>query len=225
MNPPILNVENLYHSFLEGEEKVNALRGVSFTVEKSTVTSIIGPSGCGKSTLMYLLGLLDKPESGEIYFKGNPVSKLSDSERTSHRNKFIGFIFQFHFLIKELSARENVALPSIKNGLPNSKAFSDAEKILKQLGLGEKLDRYANKLSGGEQQRDAIARALINCPPLILADEPTGNLDTTNSNLVFDLILKMAKEKEIAVILVTHNRDLAKRCDRIIEMKDGLISN
>ena len=210
---------------MEGEEKVNALRGVSFTVEKSTVTSIIGPSGCGKSTLMYLLGLLDKPESGEIYFKGNPVSKLSDSERTSHRNKFIGFIFQFHFLIKELSARENVALPSIKNGLPNSKAFSDAEKILKQLGLGEKLDRYANKLSGGEQQRVAIARALINCPPLILADEPTGNLDTTNSNLVFDLILKMAKEKEIAVILVTHNRDLAKRCDRIIEMKDGLISN
>ena len=225
MNPPILKVENLHHSFLEGEEKVNALRGVSFTVEKSTVTSIIGPSGCGKSTLMYLLGLLDKPESGEIYFKGNPVSKLSDSERTSHRNKFIGFIFQFHFLIKELSARENVALPSIKNGLPNSKAFSDAEKILKQLGLGEKLDRYANKLSGGEQQRVAIARALINCPPLILADEPTGNLDTTNSNLVFDLILKMAKEKEIAVILVTHNRDLAKRCDRIIEMKDGLISN
>ena len=189
------------------------------------MTSIIGPSGCGKSTLMYLLGLLDKPESGEIYFKGNPVSKLSDSERTSHRNKFIGFIFQFHFLIKELSARENVALPSIKNGLPNSKAFSDAEEILKQLGLGEKLDRYANKLSGGEQQRVAIARALINCPPLILADEPTGNLDTTNSNLVFDLILKMAKEKEIAVILVTHNRDLAKRCDRIIEMKDGLISN
>ena len=118
-----------------------------------------------------------------------------------------------------------MALPSIKNGLPNSKAFSDAEKILKQLGLGEKLDRYANKLSGGEQQRVAIARALINCPPLILADEPTGNLDTTNSNLVFDLILKMAKEKEIAVILVTHNRDLAKRCDRIIEMKDGLISN
>ena len=225
MNPPILKVENLHHSFLEGEEKVNALRGVSFTVEKSTVTSIIGPSGCGKSTLMYLLGLLDKPESGEIYFKGNPVSKLSDSERTSHRNKFIGFIFQFHFLIKELSAKENVALPSIKNGLPNSKAFSDAEKILKQLGLGEKLDRYANKLSGGEQQRVAIARALINCPPLILADEPTGNLDTTNSNLVFDLILKMAKEKEIAVILVTHNRDLAKRCDRIIEMKDGLISN
>ena len=225
MYPSMLNVKNLCHTFSEGEEKVHALRGVSFTVEKSTVTSIVGPSGCGKSTLMYLLGLLDKPDSGDVIFKGKPVSKLNDFERTKYRNEFIGFIFQFHFLIKELTAVENVALPALKLGISNKEAYGNASEILKNLGLAGKTNRFANKLSGGEQQRVAIARALINSPPLLLADEPTGNLDTENSNMVFDVLVKMAKEKEIAVILVTHNRELANRCDRVIEMKDGLISN
>jgi lipoprotein-releasing system ATP-binding protein len=223
MNAPLLQVRNLTHSFLEGEEKVHALRGVSFNANQGEITSIIGPSGCGKSTLMYLLGLLDQPDSGEIIINNKSISKLSEIQKNSLRNEKIGFIFQFHFLIKELSARENVALPAIKKGEDSEDALERADQILKQLGLGKKLDRFANKLSGGEQQRVAIARALINSPSLILADEPTGNLDTANSEIVFDLLQNLSREQNLAVLLVTHNNQLAKRCDRFISMNDGLI--
>ena len=223
MNAPLLQVRGLTHSFLEGEEKVHALRGVSFNANQGEITSIIGPSGCGKSTLMYLLGLLDQPDSGEIIINNKSISKLSEIQKTRLRNEKIGFIFQFHFLIKELSARENVALPAIKKGENAEDALERADQILNQLGLGEKLDRFANKLSGGEQQRVAIARALINSPSLILADEPTGNLDTANSEIVFDLLQNLSREQNLAVLLVTHNNQLAKRCDRFISMNDGLI--
>jgi len=223
MNAPLLQVRNLTHSFLEGEEKVHALRGVSFNANQGEITSIIGPSGCGKSTLMYLLGLLDQPDSGEIIINNNSISKLSEIQRTQLRNEKIGFIFQFHFLIKELSARENVALPAIKKGEDSEDALERADQILNQLGLSEKLNRFANKLSGGEQQRVAIARALINSPSLILADEPTGNLDTANSDIVFDLLQSLSREQNLAVLLVTHNNQLARRCDRFISMNDGLI--
>ena len=223
MNVPLLQVRNLTHSFLEGEEKVHALRGVSFNANQGEITSIIGPSGCGKSTLMYLLGLLDQPDSGEIIINNNSISKLSEIQRTQLRNEKIGFIFQFHFLIKELSARENVALPAIKKGEDSEDALERADQILNQLGLSEKLNRFANKLSGGEQQRVAIARALINSPSLILADEPTGNLDTANSEIVFDLLQSLSREQNLAVLLVTHNNQLARRCDRFISMNDGLI--
>jgi lipoprotein-releasing system ATP-binding protein len=225
MDAPILQVRDLNHSFLEGEEKVHALRGVSFNANQGEITSIIGPSGCGKSTLMYLLGLLDQPDSGEIIINNKSISKLSEIQKNSLRNEKIGFIFQFHFLIKELSARENVALPAIKKGEDSEDALERADQILKQLGLGKKLDRFANKLSGGEQQRVAIARALINSPSLILADEPTGNLDTANSEIVFDLLQNLSREQNLAVLLVTHNNQLAKRCDRFISMNDGLIED
>ena len=223
MNVPLLQVRNLTHSFLEGEEKVHALRGVSFNANQGEITSIIGPSGCGKSTLMYLLGLLDQPDSGEIIINNNSISKLNEIQKTQLRNEKIGFIFQFHFLIKELSARENVALPAIKKGEDSEDALERADQILNQLGLSEKLNRFANKLSGGEQQRIAIARALINSPSLILADEPTGNLDTANSEIVFDLLQSLSREQNLAVLLVTHNNQLARRCDRFISMNDGLI--
>ena len=223
MNAPLLQVRGLTHSFLEGEEKVHALRGVSFNANQGEITSIIGPSGCGKSTLMYLLGLLDQPDSGEIIINNKSISKLSEIQKTRLRNEKIGFIFQFHFLIKELSARQNVALPAIKKGENAEDALERADQILNQLGLGEKLDRFANKLSGGEQQRVAIARALINSPSLILADEPTGNLDTANSEIVFDLLQNLSREQNLEVLLVTHNNQLAKRCDRFISMNDGLI--
>jgi lipoprotein-releasing system ATP-binding protein len=223
MDAPLLQVRDLNHSFLEGEEKVHALRGVSFNANQGEITSIIGPSGCGKSTLLYLLGLLDQPDSGEIIINNKSISKLSEIQKNSLRNEKIGFIFQFHFLIKELSARENVALPAIKKGEDSEDALERADQILKQLGLGKKLDRFANKLSGGEQQRVAIARALINSPSLILADEPTGNLDTANSEIVFDLLQNLSREQNLAVLLVTQNNQLAKRCDRFISMNDGLI--
>jgi lipoprotein-releasing system ATP-binding protein len=204
---PILRVENLSHSFGEGEGRVLALRGVSFEARAGEVTAIVGPSGCGKSTMLYLLGLLDQPDSGEIYLRGKPMTKADDPTRTALRNESIGFVFQFHFLIKEFTARENVALPLRKAGKPAVEALARADKF--------------NKLSGGEQQRVAIARALANSPDLILADEPTGNLDAANSDRVFDLLLKFAREDGPAVILVTHNPELAKRCDRRLPMLDG----
>jgi lipoprotein-releasing system ATP-binding protein len=218
---PILRVENLSHSFGEGEGRVEALRGVSFEARAGEVTAVVGPSGCGKSTMLYLLGLLDQPDSGEIYLRGKPMTQADDPTRTALRNKSIGFVFQFHFLIKEFTARENVALPLRKAGKPPAEAHARADEFLNQLGLSDKADRFANKLSGGEQQRVAIARALANSPDVILADEPTGNLDAANSDRVFDLLLKFAREDGPAVILVTHNRELAKRCDQRLPMLDG----
>ena len=221
----LLRVHDLVHSFTEGDEQVHALRGVSFEAKGGEVTAVVGPSGCGKSTLLYLLGLLDRPDEGEIFLENESVAKASDEVRTALRNKKVGFIFQFHFLIKELTACENVSMPLLKAGVEKAKASEKARAILVKLGLEDKINRFANKLSGGEQQRVAIARALVNSPALLLADEPTGNLDSTNSQKVFDLLLQFAQEEGIAVLLVTHNPELAQRCDRTLRMKDGLMIN
>ena len=223
LGEPLIRADRIKHSFIEGESAVQALRGVSFEARTSEITAIVGQSGCGKSTLLYLLGLLDRPESGEVYFQGRPMAKASSEARTTMRNESIGFVFQFHFLIKELTARENVALPLRKSGVGESKALGQADELLDRLGLGQKTKRFANKLSGGEQQRVAIARALVNSPSLLLADEPTGNLDSANSEKVFGLLKQFAKEQQIAILLVTHNPDLAKRCDHYLPMQDGLI--
>lgn len=222
-NDILIRAEQLKHSFIEGESKVQALRGVSFEAKSREVTAIVGQSGCGKSTLLYLLGLLDRPESGEIHLKGRPMAQATDEERTALRNESIGFVFQFHFLIKELTARENVALPLRKSGVGERQALEQADELLNRLDLGQKAKRFANKLSGGEQQRVAIARALANSPSLLLADEPTGNLDSANSDNVFQMLMKFAREKDIAILLVTHNPELAERCDHCIPMRDGLI--
>jgi len=222
---PLLQVHDLSHSFLEGDERVNALRGVSFEASAGELTSIVGPSGCGKSTLLYLLGLLDQPDSGEIIIDGKEISKSNEEQRTMLRNQSIGFVFQFHFLIKELTAVENVSLPAQKKGLSKKIALEKASDVLCKLGLESKRERFANKLSGGEQQRVAIARALVNSPALLLADEPTGNLDSANSENVFELLQNLASEQNIAVLMVTHNEEIANRCDKIISIRDGLIIN
>ena len=220
---PLLRVQNLEHSFAIGEENIHALCGVSFEAKIREVTAIVGPSGCGKSTLLYLLGLLDRPDAGEIMFGNKSVSQASDQVRTELRNKNLGFVFQFHFLIKELTACENVSMPLFKAGIERKEAHKRARSVLEKLGLGDKTERFANKLSGGEQQRVAIARAMINSPSLLLADEPTGNLDSENSKKVFQLLLRFAREENTAVILVTHNPEIADKCDRILRMKDGQI--
>ena len=223
MDIPLLQVHDLRHSFLEGDERVNALRGVSFQAIAGELTSIVGPSGCGKSTLLYLLGLLDQPDSGEILIDGKEMSKSNEEQRTMLRNQSIGFVFQFHFLIKELTAVENVSLPAQKKGLSKKTAIEKASDVLCKLGLESKRERFANKLSGGEQQRVAIARALVNSPALLLADEPTGNLDSENSENVFELLQNLAREQNIAILMVTHNEEIANRCDKIISIRDGLI--
>ena len=229
MNSPIkgykelLRAENLRHSFVEASQKNEVLKGVSLQVCAGETTAVVGPSGCGKSTLLYLLGLLDRPESGKIFLNGSEVSLSSDQVRTDLRNSSIGFIFQFHFLIKELTAIENVALPLRKSGMGDKESKERSFAVLEKLGLRDKVSRFANKLSGGEQQRVAIARAMVNSPALILADEPTGNLDTENSENVSEVLQELAESENIGVLIVTHNSELAAKTNKIIRMKDGLI--
>jgi lipoprotein-releasing system ATP-binding protein len=196
---------------------------VSFEAHPGRVTAIVGPSGCGKSTLLYLLGLLDKPDDGQIWIRDQLMSNSGDLERTAARGEHIGFVFQFHFLMQEFSALENVMMPMRKLGKLSEEAMAArAQELLGHVGLGAKTHRLATQLSGGEQQRVAIARALANQPAIILADEPTGNLDQHNSAVVFDLLTRLAKENGQAVVLVTHNPDIANRCDEIRPMRDGL---
>ena len=219
----LLKAEDLQHSFFEGVRINRVLKGVSLQVEAGETTSVVGPSGCGKSTLLYLLGLLDRPESGKILLQGSDVTQSSDETKTQLRNQSIGFIFQFHFLIKELTAIENVSLPLRKSGLNAEDSKEKSMLVLQKLGLESKATRSANKLSGGEQQRVAIARAIVNSPSLILADEPTGNLDSENSHKVFDLLQELAERDNLGVLIVTHNTDLALKTDNLIRMQDGLI--
>lgn len=201
---------------------MHVLRGVSFEARRGNVTAIVGPSGCGKSTLLYLLGLLDRPDGGSIWIRDRLMSNSSDIERTAARGEHIGFVFQFHFLMQEFTALDNVMMPMRKLGrLKEAEMEVRARSLLGDVGLGEKTHRLATQLSGGEQQRVAIARALANQPAIILADEPTGNLDVRNSGLIFDLLTRLAKENGQAVVLVTHNPEIANRCDEIKPMRDG----
>ena len=217
-----LRCEGLHRYLGQGEGRVHVLRGVSFEARRGDVTAIVGPSGCGKSTTLYLLGLLDQPDGGSIWIRDQLMSNSSDLARTAARCEHIGFVFQFHFLMQEFSALDNVMMPMRKLGrLSEAQMVARAQALLKDVGLGDKGHRLATQLSGGEQQRVAIARALANQPAIILADEPTGNLDVKNSGLVFDLLTKLAKENGQAVVLVTHNPDIANRCDKIRPMRDG----
>jgi lipoprotein-releasing system ATP-binding protein len=208
----------------EDESRVHALRGVSLQLESGTVHAVVGPSGCGKSTLLYILGLLDHPDAGSVVIESSPVSNLPDDELARKRNELIGFIFQFHFLMEDFSAQENVMIPMRRLGRLSEEAMSaQAAELLDAVGLGEKLQRPSRHLSGGEQQRVAIARALANDPRVILADEPTGNLDTENSRKSFDLLQRIVQQNQKALLLVTHNPAIAEACDWIHEMKDGQI--
>jgi len=199
------------------------LKGVSFEAERGQVYAIVGPSGCGKSTLLYLLGLLDQPDEGAIEINGQRMSNSDDVARTAARGAHIGFVFQFHFLMLEFTALENVMMPMRKLGRLSADAMrARAHSLLEAVGLGAKTHRLGTQLSGGEQQRVAIARALANQPTILLADEPTGNLDVKNSSLVFDLLTRLAKEQGQAVVLVTHNPEIAQRCDVTRPMRDGV---
>jgi lipoprotein-releasing system ATP-binding protein len=219
---PILECDELHGYLGEGSLRNHVLRGIHLELFPKELISVVGPSGCGKSSLLYLLGLLDRPESGSIEIHGSNYAQASDSERTKARNQHIGFIFQFHFLIPELTTLENVMLPLKKAGEKDQEAMEErAGSLLKEMGLGDKTRRLATQLSGGEQQRVAVARALANDPDVILADEPTGNLDVKNSEAVFSLLQKVTSEFNQAVLMVTHNLELANRADRIFEMRDG----
>ncbi len=215
----MIEAKNIFKSFGE----VNVLSDVSFEVQKGEVVAIIGKSGAGKSTLLHIAGTLEKPDKGSILFEGNDLNKFSNNKVSEFRNKSLGFIFQFHHLLPEFTALENVCIPAYIKNVEKAVAEARAKELLAYLGLSHRLNHKPKELSGGEQQRVAFARALINHPKLILADEPTGNLDEKSAEELHELILKFRSELELTFILVTHNPLLAERCDRIIEMAGGKI--
>jgi lipoprotein-releasing system ATP-binding protein len=219
-----LSCRNIERYLGEEESRVHALRGVSLDLEPGTLHAVVGPSGCGKSSLLYVLGLLDPPDNGSVSIESQTMSHLSDDALARKRNEFIGFIFQFHFLMEDFTAQENVMIPMRRLGrLSDAEMRERAAGLLEAVGLGDKLSRPSRHLSGGEQQRVAIARALANDPRVILADEPTGNLDTANSERAFELLQKLVHQGEKALLLATHNPAIAEACDWIHEMKDGRI--
>ena len=208
----------------EDESRVHALRGVSLDLEAGSVHAVVGPSGCGKSTLLYLLGLLDRPDNGSIEIAHQPTAGMSDDELARRRNEALGFIFQFHFLMEDFTAQENVMIPMRRLGrLTETEMRDRSADLLNAVDLGTKLKRASRHLSGGEQQRVAVARSLANNPSVILADEPTGNLDSANSRRAFELLQGIVQNERKALLLVTHNPDIAEACDWIHEMQDGVI--
>ena len=227
MADPIANVLSLVgirKSYGSGEMESEVLHGLDLTLRAGEFATLIGPSGSGKSTLLNLIGLLDRPTGGQLDIDGQATVGLDDTGLTRLRGERIGFVFQHHHLIPAFSAQENVAMPLlVARGRPDAEMFERAGRLLEQVGLGDRRHHLANRLSGGQQQRVAIARALITDPPLVLADEPTGNLDTQSADRVFDLLRDFNQRQRTTFLIVTHDPRLAARCDRIIELVDGRI--
>jgi lipoprotein-releasing system ATP-binding protein len=204
---------------------LEVLRGVNLEIKKGEVVSIVGPSGCGKSTLLHILGTLDKPDMGQIAINSTSLSELSGNKLAAFRNRHIGFVFQFHHLLPEFTALENVCIPGWLAGRGKVEVKSKAEELLKILGLKERNENKPNQLSGGEQQRVAVARALINNPDIVFADEPTGNLDSANAQELHQLFFDLRKQLDQTFLIVTHNEELSELSDRVLHMKDGRIAD
>jgi len=216
---PILEARGISKTYRNAEVPVEVFNGIDLTVERGEMLAIVGPSGIGKSTLLHLLGGLDRPDSGTIRVGDRDLSSMSNDELARFRNRNVGFVFQFHHLLPEFSAVENVAMPGWIGRIPTAEALRKAAALLGELGLEPRQKHFPNQLSGGEQQRVAIARALLIDPLLFLADEPTGNLDLETSERVFDLMRECHGKRGLTSVIVTHNPDLAARCDRVLEMK------
>ena len=218
-----LRLADLVHGYSEGESRLEVLRGVSLDIQPGEIVALTGPSGSGKSTLLHITGLLERAEQGEVYIGGRATSGLSDDERTRLRREHLGFVYQFHHLLAEFSAEENVMLPAMIAGHSKQSARERARELLTLVGLAERLTHRPAELSGGEQQRVAIARALANAPDLLLADEPTGNLDPGTATQVFDLFIEVVKNTGRAALIATHNPDLAAQMDRTVRFEDGVL--
>lgn len=224
MNNIILKAENIYKSYQTIKKmKLEVLKGISLEVLSNKISVIVGASGAGKSTLLHLLGGLDRPDSGKVIIENKNLFEFNEDKLTKFRNKKIGFVFQFHHLLPEFTAVENVSIPMMISGISLKDAIKKGEELLNQVGLTERMNHKPAELSGGEQQRVAVARALANNPDLILADEPTGNLDTANSESLHGLFVKLRDDFNKTFIIVTHNPELVKLADTIFEMKDGKI--
>ncbi|MDE3109728.1 MAG: ABC transporter ATP-binding protein [Acidobacteriota bacterium] len=219
--PAILRTEGLRKEYYSGRQPIVPLDGIDFSAEPGELIAIVGPSGSGKSTFLHLLAALDTPTTGEVYFAENSLVSLAESELAEYRNRSVGFVWQRHHLLPDFTAAENVAIPLLVRGKPASEALRAAERWLGEVGLASRAGQRAGELSGGEQQRVAIARALVNEPVLLLADEPTGDLDERNAAGVFDLIEKLHRSHRLTTILATHNLLLARRADRVLALQHG----
>ncbi|MBI5286916.1 MAG: ABC transporter ATP-binding protein [Deltaproteobacteria bacterium] len=219
----LIKVEELYKSYGDRAKTVEVLKGIDLSVSRGEVIAIVGASGVGKSTFLHILGALDCPTEGRVLYRGEDIFEKTDRELASFRNRSIGFVFQFHYLLPEFTALENVMMPVLIGGGGKTEAPNLARRLLVELGLGERLTHRPGELSGGEQQRVAIARALVHEPEVVLADEPTGNLDTRTGEEVFNLLLRLNREKGITTIIVTHNERLAGNIPRRIRMVDGRV--
>jgi len=220
---PALKLIDIKKDFSQASHKIEVIKGINLEIEKGEMVALIGPSGSGKTTLLQIAGLLDETTSGQVLINGIDVSKSHDEERTKVRKNHIGFVYQFHHLLPEFSAIENVALPLLIQGKSKAEAMAEAKKILEEVGLEDRLNHKPSQLSGGQQQRVALARAVISKPSLILADEPTGNLDSTIAVKIFEMLQSLVKNYGIGCLVVTHNLELAKQADRIISIRDGVI--
>ncbi|MFS1539368.1 MAG: lipoprotein-releasing ABC transporter ATP-binding protein LolD [Candidatus Phlomobacter fragariae] len=224
-NSPLLVCQDLCKCYQDGKISTNVLKNISFSINNSEMMAILGSSGSGKSTLLHLLGGLDTPTSGEVIFKGKKISSFSASTRAELRNQELGFIYQFHHLLPDFTALENVMMPLLIGGMTRVKAQQKANEMLAAVGLSHRVNHRSAELSGGERQRVAIARAIVNEPALVLADEPTGNLDLHNADVIFDLLIEFNRQKGTAFLVVTHDLRLAGRLTRQLEMRDGYLQD
>ncbi|ASQ46503.1 lipoprotein-releasing ABC transporter ATP-binding protein LolD [Legionella clemsonensis] len=225
MSNPILKCENLSKSYHDGTNSVEVLRGINFVIQPGERVAIVGPSGSGKSTLLHLLGGLDKATGGEVLIDNVNWQSLSEKQRCQLRNRQLGFVYQFHHLLPEFTALENVSMPLLLGNQSIAQAQASAENILQQVGLAQRLNHKPSQLSGGERQRVAIARALVHQPQCVLADEPTGNLDHATALKIFELMLGLNENLNTALVIVTHDVQLARKMDKILTIQDGLLSS
>ena len=223
MNKMVLELKNIKRHFGKGETKTEVLKGIDLKINAGEIVALVGPSGSGKSTLLQIAGLLDTPSDGTIYVAGENASKASDKKRTSLRQNYMGFVYQAHLLLPDFSALENVMMPMLLAGVKEKEAKECAEKLLDMVGLSHRLTHRSGQLSGGEQQRVAIARSLANNPKLLLADEPTGNLDPKTAETVFQMLLDVVRQTGLSALIATHNPELAARMDRRITVEDGIL--
>ncbi len=223
MNEPPLSLRALRHGYRSGDGRLEVLRDAELSLHPGEIVALMAPSGTGKSTLLHLAGLLERPQGGAVLIDGRDAGRLADGERTAIRGRAIGFVYQFHHLLAEFTARENVVLPQMILGTRRGAARLRAEALLGSFGLGHRLDHLPGKLSGGEQQRVAIARALANRPRVLLADEPTGNLDAATAEQVFDELLRVVRGEGLAALIATHNVELGRRMDRTVTLREGRV--